>query len=93
MTTFNLGTIKINNPKVEMLIKTSSVDEIKNMFVAFLESEFIAKNQPKKQKGKWGKFAQRMSGLTTPEITEHITKTSQEMRDGFEFRDLKTLQD
>jgi len=29
-----------------------------------------------------------MSGLTTPEITEHIQKTSLEMRDGFEFREL-----
>ena len=33
-----------------------------------------------KREGKWGAFADRMSGLTTPEITEHIQKTSQELR-------------
>jgi len=31
-------------------------------------------------KSKWSAFADRMSGLTTPEITEHIQKTSQELR-------------
>jgi len=31
---------------------------------------------PQKSKGKWGAFANSMSGLTTPEITEHIQKTS-----------------
>ena len=41
-----------------------------------------------KPKGKWGAFADRMSGLTTPEVTEYIQKTSLEMRDGFEFREL-----
>jgi hypothetical protein len=32
-----------------------------------------------------------MSGLTTPEITKQIEKTSLEMRDGFEFRELNKL--
>ena len=41
-----------------------------------------------KTKGKWGNFAKRMSGLTTPEITEHIQKTGEEMRESFEFRNL-----
>jgi len=31
-------------------------------------------------KSKWGAFADRMSGLTTPEITDHIQKTSEELR-------------
>jgi len=31
---------------------------------------------PQKSKGKWSAFANRISGLTTPEITEHIQKTS-----------------
>ena len=33
-------------------------------------------------KNKWGAFANRMSGLTTPKITDHIQKTSEELRGG-----------
>jgi len=87
MTKFNMGTIQVDSPKAEMIIKTSSVDDIKTMFVAFLESDFIAKTTQRKN-GKWGSFADRMSGLTTPEITKHIENTSKEMRNSFEFRDL-----
>ncbi len=87
MTNFKMGTIQVDSPKAEMIIKTSSVDEIRTMFVAFLESDFIS-IPSKKKKGKWGSFADRMSGLTTPEITEHIENTSKEMRNSFEFRDL-----
>ena len=53
----------------------------------FLENDFISK-PTKRKKGKWGNFADRMSGLTTPEITEHIKNTSKEMKNSFEFRDL-----
>jgi len=42
-----------------------------------------------KSKSKWGAFADRMSGLTTPEITEHIQTTRLEMRDSFEFRKIQ----
>jgi len=87
MTSFKIGTIQVDSPKAEMIIKTSSVDDIKTMFVAFLESDFI-NTTSKRKKGKWGNFADRMSGLTTPKITEHIEKTSKEMRNSFEFRDL-----
>jgi len=87
MTTIKLGTIQVDSPKAEMIIKTSSVDDIKTMFIAFLENDFIAK-PTKRKKGKWGNFADRMSGLTNPEITEHIENTSKEMRNSFAFRDL-----
>ena len=87
MTNFKMGTIQVDSPKAEMIIKTSSVDDIRTMFVAFLESDFIAQ-KTQRQKGKWGNFADRMSGLTTPEITKHIENTSKEMRSNFEFRDL-----
>ncbi len=87
MTSLNIGTIEVDSPRAEMILKTSSIDDIKNMFVTFLESDFIVKST-KRKKGKWGSFADRMSGLTTPEITEHIEKTSKEMRNSFEFREL-----
>jgi len=83
----NLGTININDHEVAKFIQNKSIDEIKSMIVELLKSQ-IKTNTPQKPKGKWGAFADRMSGLTTPEITEHIQKTSLEMRDGFEFREL-----
>ena len=83
----NLGTININDQEVAKFIQNKSIDEIKSMIVELLKSQ-IKTNPPQKAKGKWGAFANRMSGLTTPEITEHIQKTSLEMRDGFEFREL-----
>ncbi len=87
MTKFKMGTIQVDSPRAEMIIKTSSIDDIRTIFVAFLENDFIAKTT-KRKKGKWGNFADRMSGLTTPKITEHIENTSKEMRNSFEFRDL-----
>ena len=83
----NLGTININDQEVAKFIQNKSIDEIKSMIVELLKSQ-IKIDTPQKPKGKWGAFADRMSGLTTPEITEHIQKTSLEMRDGFEFREL-----
>jgi hypothetical protein len=88
----NLGTININDKEVANFIQNKSIDEIKSMIVDFLKNQ-VQMNTPKKTtkpKGKWGAFADRMSGLTTPEITEHIQKTSLEMRDGFEFRELNS---
>jgi len=83
----NLGTININDQEVVKFIQNKSIDEIKSIIVELLKSQ-IKTNTPQKNKGKWGAFADRMSGLTTPEITEYIQKTSQELRDGFEFREL-----
>ena len=87
MTNFEIGTIQVDSPKAEMIIRTMPVDEIKIMFIAFLESNLVS-IPTKRKKGKWGDFADRMSGLTTPEITKHIEKTSSEMRNDFGFRDL-----
>lgn len=86
----NLGTININDKEVANFIQNRSVDEIKSMIVDFLKNQVKIDTAQKtiKPKGKWEAFADRMSGLTTPEITEHIQKTSLEMRDGFEFREL-----
>ena len=40
------------------------------------------------KKSKWADFADSMSNLTTPEITKHIEKSSQELRENFKLRDL-----
>jgi hypothetical protein len=86
----DIGTINIQNQEVVKFIQNKSIDEIKKMFTDFLNNQVNSSQKTIKPKGKWGAFADRMSGLTTPEITEHIQKTSLEMRDGFEFRELNS---
>ena len=88
--TLNLGTINITNQEVAKFIQNKSMDEIKRMITDFLNNQAKISQKTSKAKGKWGAFADRMSGLTTPEMTEHIQKTSLEMRDGFEFRELSS---
>lgn len=86
MTNVNIGTIEINNPKAELNIKTMPLEQIKTIFVSFLENDFILSKKETKN-NKWGNFAKRMSGLTTPEITEHIVNSKEE-RANFDFRNL-----
>ena len=86
----DIGTINIQNQEVAKFIQNKSIDEIKKMFTDFLNNQVHTSQKTTNPKGKWGAFADRMSGLTTPEITEHIQKTSLEMRDGFEFRELNS---
>ncbi len=81
----NIGTIDIRDREVVNFIQNKSVEEIKNLIIEFFRNKAHTKTV---QKGKWGAFADRMSGLTTPEITAHIQKTSQDFRDGVEIRDL-----
>ena len=84
-----IGTIDIRDREVVSFIQNKSVDEIKDLIIEFFRNQAY---KPTLQKGKWGAFADRMSGLTTPEITAHIQKISQDFRDGFEIRDLTIKQ-
>ena len=86
----DIGTINIQNQEVAKFIQNKSIDEIKSMITDFLNNQVNTSEKTTKPKGKWGAFADRMSGLTTPEITENIQKTSLEMRDGFEFREVNS---
>jgi hypothetical protein len=40
-------------------------------------------NTPKENQTKWGEFAQKMDGLFTPEIVEHIKLSREEARENF----------
>ena len=84
----NLGTVNIDDQELAKFIKNKNSDELKNIIINLLKKQIKA-DVPKNKKGKWGKFADRMSGLTTPEITETIQKASKETRNGFELREVK----
>ena len=84
----NIGTIDIQDQEVAQFIRNKSIDEIKTMFTDFLTHQVKDASKSTKPTGKWGAFAKRMSGLTTPEVTEHIQQTRAEMKDNFELRSL-----
>jgi len=54
-----------------------------------LNIKVLDKPQPKEPKGKWAKVADKMRGTLTQEDVEYIQKCSQEVRDGFEIREIK----
>lgn len=43
----------------------------------------------KRKKGKWAKVADEMKGTMSPNTVEYLKACSQELRSGFELRDLK----
>jgi hypothetical protein len=43
----------------------------------------------KRKKGKWAKVADEMRGTMSPSTVEYLKECSQEVRSGFELRDLK----
>ncbi len=82
-----IETIDIRDKELAKFIQSTNIDEIKSMILDLLKKQIRSKNTPDKS-GKWGAFAERMSGLTTPEITERIRETRQEVHDGFALRDI-----
>ena len=86
----NIGTINIQNQEVAKFIQNKSIDEIKSMITDFLNSQVkIISNKPTRKKGKWAKVADEMRGTMRPSTVEYLKECSQEVRSGFELRDLK----
>ena len=86
----NLGTININDQEVAKFIQDRSIDEIKSMITDFLNNQAnLISNKPTKKKGKWAKVADEMRGTMSSDTVEYLKTCSQEIRSGFEFRDLK----
>ena len=51
MTSLKIGTIQVDSPKAERILKTASIDDIKTMFISFLESDFFSKTNQRKANG------------------------------------------
>ncbi len=86
----NLGTININDQEVAKFIQNKSIDEIKSMITHFLTNQAnLISNKPTQKKGKWEKVADEMRGTMSSDTVEYLKSCSQEIRSGFEFRDLK----
>ncbi len=94
MTTIDIGTLKINNKKLETMIKNTniSVEDIKALIIDFLEAELITKEDisAKRKKGKWAKVADEIRGTMSESTSKYLQKCSKEIRSGFELRDLTT---
>ena len=86
----NLGTINITNQEVAKFIQNRSIDEIKSMITDFLTNQAnLISTKPTKKKGKWAKVADEMRGTMSTDTVEYLKSCSQEIRRGFELRDLK----
>jgi len=85
-----LGTINITNQEIVKFIQNRGIDEIKSMIIDFLSNQAnIISHKPIKKKGKWAKVADEMRGTMSPQTVEYLKTCSQEIRSGFELRDLK----
>jgi len=86
----DIGTINIQNQEVAKFIQNKSIDEIKSMITDFLNNQVQdISTTPTRKKGKWAKVADEMRGTMSPSTIEYLKECSQEVRNGFELRDLK----
>ncbi len=83
MTTFTIDT---NDKSVIEQVKKMLNDKL-HLQVQILENISSAKIA---KKSKWAEFADKIDGVFTPEIAEHIRTSSREFRDNFDFRTLET---
>jgi len=88
MRTVQIGNIDISNPQLEQFLEGKSIDEIKSLFINFLNNQLDS--EPVKPKHKWAEFADKMSGLIQEDTAESLIKSSKEFRNGFEFRNIST---
>lgn len=74
MTTLNIGTNDM-----------SAIKEIQKMVVQkfHFEVQIIATEPSKKSKTKWAEFAEKMDGLFTSDIVDHIKTSRKDARDNF----------
>ncbi len=75
MVTFQINSNDTN--AIEQLLKIA-----KNKF--HLQIKIVSEQPtPYEKQTKWGEFAQKMDGLFTPEILEHIKQSRKEARENF----------
>ena len=86
----DIGTIDIQDKEVVKFIQNRSIDEIKTMITDFLNREVKSTSIPSSHsKGKWAKVADEMRGTLSDDTVDYLQECSQEIRSGFEFRELK----
>ena len=73
-------TIQINSNDINAIEQLLYLAKNKfNLHITVLEELKL----PQNKQTKWGEFAQKMDGLFTPEIVEHIKLSRKEARDNF----------
>ncbi len=63
----------------------SAIEEIKEMVRSHfhLDVQIVRRDTPSKSPSRWSEFTNKMDGLFTPEIVDHIRNSRQEARDNF----------
>ncbi len=86
----DVGTINIQNQEAANFIENKSIDEVKSMITDFLNNQVkTISPKPSIKKGKWAKVADEMRGTMRSSTVKYLNECSQEVRSGFELRDLK----
>ena len=86
----DIGTINIQNQEVAKFIQNKSIDKIKSMITDFLNTQVnIISNKTPRKKGKWVKVADEMRGTISDSTVDYLKECSQEIRSGFELKELK----
>ena len=73
---------EIKNSQIKEMLKSMSKEEIKKLFINFLEKDLAKKDN------NWSQFANSFDELNIPNISDKIAKTSKEFRESFELREI-----
>jgi hypothetical protein len=86
----DLGTIAIADQHTAPFVQGQSMDDLKKIVTDFLTQQaHRLQRKPAKKQGKWAKVADEFKGTLSADTFEHLREHAQEIRNGFELRNLK----
>jgi len=74
---------EIKNQDIKNFIKNIPKEELKEMFLFFLENKL-----EKKQKNRWENFINDIEKIETKEVSKYIQQSSQDIRENLNFREV-----
>ncbi len=82
MVNITLNDSEIKSKKIKDMLKNMPQEEIKKLFLNFLEKNFNSKQN------RWKDFTNSIEELNITNISQNINKASKELRDNFSLRDV-----
>ena len=82
MVNITLNDSEIKSKKIKDMLKNMPQEEIKKLFLNFLEKNFNSKQN------RWKDFTNSIEELNITNISQNINKASKELRDNFSLRDI-----
>lgn len=82
MVNITLNDSEIKSKKIKDMLKNMPQEELKKLFLNFLEKKFNSKQN------RWKDFTNSIEELNITNISHNINKASKELRDNFSLRDV-----